>query len=188
MEIVSGYNRKCKNNIGGVKGVWLLTWKPYNRSQIVTNGNKIISFPETFVYKFESVTNVTADEKINENEGGKYYEQSLSMSFKSNWSRDFDKLLNKDYRVLILDNNGLYRIFGLWKGLESKRIDFKTGGAKGEMNGYTFTLEGQEERQSYFIDDPFNIGFIEDNEYYLLFQNSDNILTQNSDKIIYRNE
>lgn len=163
MEIVSGYNRKCKNNIGGVKSVWLVTWKPYNRSQIVTNNNKLISFPESIAYKFESVTNVTAEEKINENDGGKYYEQNLSMSFKSNLSRDFDKLLNKDFRVLILDNNGYYRIFGLYKGLECKKIDFKSGGAKSELNGYSFSLEGIEEKESFFVDDPFNIGFIENN-------------------------
>lgn len=187
MEIVSGYNRKCKNNIGGVKAVWLLTWKPYSRSQIITVGNTVVTFPQSFVYKFESLTTPTANETMNENDGGKYYEQSLTMSFKSNWSRDFDKFLKKDFRALILDNNGLYRIFGLYNGLECKKVDFKTGGGKNEMNGYTFTLEGQEEKQSFFIVDPFNNGFLEDNSYYLLLQNSDNILTQNSDKIIYRN-
>ena len=185
--LVGNYSRKCKDSKGGIKSVWLLSWKQYSRSQVVTVENTVVTFPQSFVYKFESVSSVNVEEKMNENEGGKYYEQSLTMSFKSDWSRDFDKLLNKDYRILTLDNNGLYRILGLWKGLECKKIDFKTGGAKGEMNGYTFTLEGQEEKQSYFINNPFSNGFIEDNSYYLLLQNSDNILTQNSDKIIYRN-
>lgn len=182
--LVGNYNRKCKDSIGGVKAVWLLTWQHYNRSQIVTNGNILVSFPESFVYKFESLTIPNADEKMNENEGGKYYEQTISLTIQTNSKREFDKLLNKDYRALILDNNGLYRIFGLYNGMECDKIDFKTGGAKADLNGYNFTLTAKEEKQSVFILDPFDNGFIEDT-FYILAQNSDIITSQNNDKLIY---
>ena len=185
MEIVSGYNRKCKDSLGGVKAVWLLKWQKYNRSQITTDGQFLTVFPESFIFKFESITPPTANETQQENEGGKFFEQNISMSFKATTSREFDQMIKNDWRCVILDNNGLYRIFGLWNGMECNSIDFKTGGGKNELNGYSFTLTGREEKGSYFIDDLEDLGLTEE-EFFLLFQNSDFIIAQNNNKLIYR--
>lgn len=67
MEIVSGHNRKCKDSLGGVKTAWLLKWQKYNRSQIVTDGQFLTTFPETFIFRFESITPPTASETQQEN-------------------------------------------------------------------------------------------------------------------------
>lgn len=185
MEIVSGYNRKCKDSIAGVKTVWLLKWQKYNRSLIVTDGNYLVGFPDTFIYKFESLTPPTASEQIVTSEGGKAYEQTITMSFKAPSSRDFDQLIKNDYRLVFLDNNGLYRIFGLYNGVQCGAIDFRTGGAKSETNGYSFTLTGMEEKQSFFIENLIDLGLTEET-FYLLFQNNDFMVSQNNDKLIYR--
>lgn len=185
MEIVSGYTRKCKDSLGGVKAVWLLKWVKYNRSQIVTTGNYLTTFPETFIFRFDSVTPVNVNETQQENEGGKFFEQTLSMSFKATTSREFDQILKSDWRCLIQDNNGLYRIFGLFNGMQCGNIDFKTGGGKSELNGYTFTLTGKEQHEAYFITDPTDLGLTEE-DFFLLFQNNDFMLMQNNNNIIYR--
>lgn len=185
MEIVSGYNRKCRDTIGGVNTVWLLKWQKYNRSQIVTNGNYLTMFPDTFIFRFDSVTPANATETQQENEGGKFFEQTISMSFKAKTSRDFDQIIKNDWRCLVLDNNGLYRIFGLYNGLQSSAIDYKSGGSKSELNGYSFTLSGQEEYPAYFIENPTELGLTEE-DFFLLFQNNDFMLMQNNNNIIYR--
>jgi len=185
MEIVSGYNRKCRSSIAGVKAVWMLKWQKYNRSQIITNGNVLVDFPDTFIHRFDSLTTPTASETIQENEGGKFYEQTISMSFKATTSREFDQLIKSDYRLVFQDNNGLYRIFGLYNGMQCGAIDYVTGGAKNELNGYRFTLTGQEEKESFFIEDLAAVGLTEE-EFFLLFQNDDFMVTQNNDKLIYR--
>ena len=170
MEIVSGYTRKCKDSLGGVKAVWLLKWQKYNRSQIVTTGNYLTSYPQSVIFRFDSVTQPTANEQQQENEGGKFFEQSISMSFKSNYNKEFEQMIKSDWQCLILDNNGLYRIFGLFNGMQCGNIDFKTGGGKSELNGYSFTLTGQEEKTSYFIEDLEQAGFTEQGfDYYLDF-------------------
>ena len=33
MEIINGYNRKCKDSVGGVRKVWLCKYVKYSRSQ-----------------------------------------------------------------------------------------------------------------------------------------------------------
>jgi hypothetical protein len=186
MEIVSGYNRKCKDSLGGVKTVWLLKWVKYSRSQIITTGNYLTTFPETFIFRFDSVTQPTANEQQQQNEGCKFFEQSITMSFKAKSSREFDQIIKSDWRVLVLDNNGLYRLFGLYNGMQSGAIDFKSGGAKNELNGYSFTLTGQEEHAAYFILDPFDLGLTEE-EFFLLFQNNDFFMTQNNDFFMIQN-
>ncbi len=183
--ITSGYQRKCKDSVAGVKNVWLLKWEKYNRSQIVTDGVYLIGFPSTFIFRFESLVPPTASEKMLETEGGKHYEQMLSLTIKADTSYEFDQLIKNDYRVLFLDNNGLYRIFGLYNGLECTTVDYKTGGSKSEFNGYSFTMSGKEEKAGFFIEDPASLGLTEE-DFYLLFQNGDNIITQGGDKLIYR--
>lgn len=177
--------RKCKSSIGGIKAVWLLKWQKYPRSLIQVSGNYLIGFPDTFIHKFESITPPVATETIQENDGGKFYEQSITMSFKSDWSREFAELMTSDYRLVFLDNNGFYRIFGLYSGMRSDAINFASGGTKGELNGYTFTLNGQEETESLFIESLEGLGLTEET-FYLLFQDGDNIVTQANDKLILK--
>lgn len=166
MEIISGYNRKCKSSIAGVRSVWIMKWLNHSLSQIVTEGNKLVSFPEVFIYKFESITDVTASETQETNDGGKYWKQSLSLTFQGSDSSNIEILQRVDTRILILDNNGLYRVFGLYNGMLGGNIDYTTGGAKSDLNGIKISFEGQEEKQSVFVDEPFEIGFIEEGFNY----------------------
>jgi len=160
MEIVSGYNRKCKDKISGVKGIWLLKYRKYNRSEIVINGNELVSFPETFVYRFHSLQNPSANETMQQNEGGKYYEQTISLTFAGTEIGEIELLQKLDFRMLILDNNGLYRIFGLWNGLQGGNITYTTGNSKSDLNGFKIDFNGLEESESAYIENPFEVGFI----------------------------
>ena len=166
MEIISGYSRKCKDSIGGVKGVWIMKWLNHSLSQIVTNGNQLTSFPEVFIYKFESIENVNASETQETDDGGKYWKQSLSLTFSGSDVSNIEILQRVDTRILILDNNGLYRIFGLYNGMLGGNIDYTTGGGKSDLNGIKISFEGKEEKQSVFVDSPFEIGFIEEGFNY----------------------
>jgi len=79
---------------------------------------------------------------------------------------NLQKLLNKDYQIIFKDRNGLYRIFGLYTGLEMLTFNSSTGGAKAEMNGFKLSFEGKEERGSYFISDLESVGFFDVNTNY----------------------
>ena len=182
--IESGYTRTCKDSLGGVKAVWLAKWVKYNRSQIIVEDNYLTAFPDTFIHRFDSLTIPNAIETQQENEGGKYYEQSISLTIQTNSKRELDLLQILEWRILFLDNNGLYRVFGLYNGLECGNIDFKTGGGKSDLNGYTFTFTGKEEKQSVFVTDPTSLG-LEEETFYILAQNDDIIVAQNDDKITY---
>ncbi len=186
MEIVSGYNRKCKDSLGGIKSVWLCKYYKYSRSQIITSGNYLVSFPDTFVYKFDSVELSNPTETQEQNEGGKFYNQTISLAFSGSAIRELELLNTLEYRLLFLDNNGLYRVFGLYNGLESGGITYETGSSKNSLNGFKITFTGKEEKQSFFMVDPFDIGFVEAT-YYFLLQNNDFFMLQNNDNLTLQN-
>ena len=81
MEIVSGYQKKCKDRTAGLKSLWLLKYVPYSRSEVITQGNILLSIPETFVFQFYSLQNPNVVETMQQNEGGKYFETNISLLF-----------------------------------------------------------------------------------------------------------
>lgn len=161
MEIVSGYLRKCKDRQAGIKAVWLLKYVKYGRSLIITSGNKLTSFPESFVYKFNFVENPSVNENQQQNEGGKYYDQTISLTFASSEIMQLELLQKVDVRMLVLDNNGLYRVYGLWNGLQGGNLTYTTGNGKSDLNGFKIDFNGLEENEAPFVTNPFSIGFVE---------------------------
>lgn len=178
MEIVTGYNRKCKDSIGGVSKVWICKYQKYSRSQIVTDGNILVSFPDSFLHSFESLEIPNATETQETGEGGKFYNQSISLVFSGADKTQLELLNYLEYRILILDNNGVYRIYGMYNGLESSGLTYETGGAKNSFNGFRITFTGKEDKKSLFVNNPFNYLLLQNNDYFI-FQNTDLWLIEN---------
>ena len=81
--VSGGINRKCRYSIAGVSEIYLLKYYEYSRSQIITNDNFLVTFPTTVIYKFEVTPESTANEQQEQNEGGKFFNQSIGLSFRS---------------------------------------------------------------------------------------------------------
>ena len=187
MEIINGFNRKCKDTISGVNKIWLLKFVKYNRSQIIINGNYLTSFPESFIYEFESTQNPNPTETMEQNEGGKFYNQSISLTFPSSDTTDIKELANLEFRLLFKDRNGLYRIFGLYNGLSANSITYTTGNGKSDLNGFKIDFNGREEKGSFYIHNLNDAGFIDmgvEEPFYFLYQNNDRIFLQNNDFLL----
>lgn len=181
--IASGRNRICKNLQGGVYELFIFPFVKYSRSQIVTSGNFLTDFPETTIYPFYSLGTPTPTQQMEQDAGGKYYNQSISLEFDS--YDEAEKLLNKDYRIIFKDRLGNYRILGLYNGLESGSLNYSSGGGKTDLNGYKISFDGKEEREAFFIKDLASAGFIIDGTLPVLLQeNGDFLLQENGFKII----
>lgn len=176
MEIISGINRSC-NGVSGVKRLYLFSYVKYNRSQIGLDNNIVISFPATDIYEFDTVGDVNFSEDIQNEDGGKYY--NISLTFKTKNFDEVLKLQNKDIRAIVLDNNGNYRLLGNYNGLTCESVRKTTGTSKADFNGLEFTFSGKEQREAFFIKD-LNIitGF------YLLQENGDYLLQENGFRIL----
>ncbi len=179
--IESGRLKVCKNSLGGISKLWLFPFVNYSRSQIVVNGNILTTFPTTTIYRFNFNGDPSPNETQTENEGGKFYELSLSFNLaKSTDSFNIEKLIKKDYRLIFQDRNGLYRIFGLYTGMICENITYTTGGGKSELNGFTIDFTGQEEKGSFFINNLEEAGFFDADFNYRITQDGSFRITENN--------
>ena len=157
---ISGYTRKCKDSLGGLKKVYLFPYVKYSRSQIVLNGNILVTYPNTTIYEFEVETNPSVSQTQSEENGGKYFSISLSLDLPNTLGYDFQKVLNKDYNIIIEDRNGKLRFLGNRNGLECTSLNYDTGSSKNSFSGLKLSFEGKEENEAWFINDLSSAGFI----------------------------
>lgn len=152
--ITTSINRSCKNRQGGINKVYLFPFVKYSRSQIVTTGLVLDSFPSTVIYEFEVVPTASFDQKMNEEDAGKYYEQSITLQFlRIDTTILLQKFLKKDYRMIIEDNNGNLRMLGAYNGLTAESLDSTTGGGKSDFSGITISFTGKEKTEALFLDE-----------------------------------
>ena len=183
--LTNGYTRKCKSGQGGLNKVYLFSYTKYSRSQIVLNQNIVTYFPETIIYEFETVGNATFTNRGSEDDGGKYYNEELSFQLAIvDVDNQIRKFLNKDLRAIVLDNNGKYRLLGVYNGLECNSVKASIGTSKNTFNGYTVTLEGKELNQSFYINKLEDAGFTIYEIAYLLQENEFNVLQEDESNIV----
>ena len=174
----------CKDNIGGIRKVFIFPFIDYAYTLIVgTRGQVITSFPATDIYEF-AVTGGLMNETINNDDDGIFYDQSLTFTLKKQdktTTYELDQLTKYHIRYIVELNDGRYKIGGLYNGA-SLEFDSTSGGAKNELNGYNLTIKSEEEWQSSFIDDLSSAGFtISQN---LLLEDFDGLLTEDELEII----
>lgn len=167
--ISRGRTEPCKDTLGGIKNVYLWRFvKPSFLDVNVNEGSQLISYPNTIIYKFETVADANSyEESLIEDNA---YEQSLNIVLKvvsSDSNVNVTKLQRNLLGVIIEDYNGLYRIMGLRNGCDVDSINVSTGGAKSDYNGYKLEISAQEEYKAPFLSDLSNF-YINSGNGYLL--------------------
>jgi len=180
--IANGRDRKCKSNVSGVNYIYLFRFVKYNRSQIVRDQLTLTDFPSTTIYRFEG--NYSFNESQSTEDGGKFYSQNLTADFIGiELNTNLSKLVNEDYRVIIKDNNGIFRLLGAHNGVITD-LNSTTGSSQAEFSGYNLTFEGTEREQALFIDDLEDAGFVISEDNFLLLEDGTPILTESNEEII----
>jgi len=184
MEVIvtQGRKKKCKDTIGGIRSFYLATFVKAARSQINYDGASVTEYPQTFVYKFDVAGQSSFIQNPSENEGGKFYNQSLSVTFLKISAYDnlnFSKFLNKEYLCVVEDRNGNFFLLGFKNGVICEKLELSTDGL------YTMTFEGQEENLAPFCELLVNDSIIVIDDINYVFQNNDNFIFQNNDNYIW---
>lgn len=180
--ITNGVSRSKKAYLGGIKKVYLFPFVKLKRSQIYTSGVYLNNFPITSIYSFD-VVNKSFTENSNADAAGLYYDQNLSFDVPvTSASYEIHLLAKRDYRAIILDNVGNYRILGLYNGLEIN-VTNESGTDKASLNGYKVTLKGKEENQAYFLSD-LSL-FRQDEEQNYIFEDGCNYIFEDGNNYIF---
>jgi len=171
---------KCKNAIGGVKNAYLAPYKKVLRSEIVYDGTELTQFPQTFIYKFELIDG-GFEQSHQDSDGGKFYNQSITLKFNKITVFDninFQKLLRKDYFLVIEDRNGNFFLMGFRNGATCGKLDVN-------QTSYTLSFEAKEEEFAPFCSDIIGEDLIVIDYENYIFENEDNYIFENDENYIW---
>tara|TARA_R110000764_G_scaffold215980_2_gene302803 strand:- start:319 stop:1488 length:1170 start_codon:yes stop_codon:yes gene_type:complete len=121
------------------------------RTSIIVVDNYLTAFPISEMYNLNP-SNITFSEAVDSEDGGVVYNQSGGFQLNKILPTDnYIRFLNKDWRVIIKDNNGFYRMIGLHTGVKFK-FNKDNGGTLNAFNGTKFTFSTKEEITAPFMD------------------------------------
>ena len=160
-DISAGRTEACKSNVGGLRNMYIGNFSAGMYDEFL-DADKDLDFITALVtpvdvYKFElRGENNTFDEanEISRDNGTSFWTQTANIVVKKqdNLTQVQLKLLSYGRPHIILeDYNGNFRILGAQNGCEVA-VSSSTGGAMGDLNGYTMAIEGKELSMAYFVD------------------------------------
>ena len=158
-DIAVGRLEPCKDSVGGINAVYFVNYGDLGTITYDSTDTDVIdSVAGTpSAYKFDVRGNSTYTENIQSSRenGTTMFEQVLELSLKKLTKEDHKtiKLLSFGRpHVIIEDNNGNLLLAGLEHGADVTGGTVVTGGAMGDMSGYTLSFTGMEKVPANFID------------------------------------
>lgn len=158
--ITSGYSLQCRDNIGGVQNVYIGTFNGSSltytvsgtNSQITAFGGATTSF-YTFNQPLETASFEQAGNYSTEN-GTSFYTQTVNITLQKLTSTSaslVNALGQGTWRVIVLDQNGIYWLIGAQNGARVSAATPNTGKALGDLNGTVITFEAKEAITAYQV-------------------------------------
>ena len=173
----------CKDLQGGVNTFYVIPWQKYSRSQIILDGQSLVTYPTTIA--FEVYSNTDSFTETSSFEGGaEKWDQTFTFDIpKTEVGSELYKLLRQNIVIFYVDRLNNIRVLGLYNGLECQ-ITNETGTDKPSLNGYRVSCNGLEDNQAYFIDDLEDIGIVIGESLNYIFQDGNNKIFQDGNNAI----
>lgn len=159
-DISLGRIEPCKDSVGGLKAVYFVNYgDATGYTYDGTNTDVIDSVagtPTAYKYDLKGASTFTQNINSSRENGTTFFEQVLALTFKKLSIVDNKQLKLMAYgrpQVIVEDNNGNFFYAGLKHGMDVTGGTIVTGGAMGDLSGYTLTLTGMEPVPANFIGD-----------------------------------
>jgi hypothetical protein len=150
----AGRNEVCKESIGGIQGVYFLN---YTTGSFTKNGSgEITSLSGSTVYYYQLKGNSTYTETVNSSRdnGTTFFNQELVLNLKKLTNEMTTQLKLMAYgrpQIIIWTNNGDALLVGEKLGADVTAGTIQTGGALGDLYGYSVTFTGMEQLPAAFL-------------------------------------
>ena len=154
--ITSGRQEPCKDSVGGISAVYFVG---YDGMGVVTlDSDRVVtsigSSPTFYKYDVRNNSSYTENIQASRESGTNYFEQVLELTL--------IKLTKEDHvaikalsvgrpHIFIEDNMGNLMLAGLEHGCDVTGGTVVTGGAMGDMSGYTLSFTGMERFPANFV-------------------------------------
>ncbi len=165
--LTGGIAKDCDNNLGGVKKIYITDFVNVLTVTETTGTLTAITMASgTVFYDFEFNKNTSTFGEVatvSLENGSLFYDQTVTLKIPR---REVSKrntlklLMQKDLAVIVLDSNDLYWYVGRTNGANVTELPSESGTAKGDFNGYTITIKGQEPEQAPEVDSTIIAGLL----------------------------
>ena len=160
-DIANGRLEPCKDSVGGINAVYFVNYGDLGAiTYDATDADVIDSVAGTpSAYKFDVRGSSTYTENIQSSRenGTTAFEQVLELTLKKLTKEDHKTIKILSFgrpNILIEDNNGNVFLAGAEYGVDVTGGTIVTGGAMGDMSGYTLSFTGMEKAPANFINRP----------------------------------
>ena len=141
----------CKDSVGGIKYVYFINNGELSVTNDVTNTDAIATLGTGLTaYRYEirsTASTFTQNTNSSRDNGTTFWEQVLELTLKGITPADLKEIKLLSYsrpHVLVEDNNGSIFVAGLEYGMDVTGGTIVTGGAMGDLSGFTISLTGME--------------------------------------------
>lgn len=160
-DLTLGRGIKCKDSVGGIDAIYFIndgdlgtiTYNGTNTDSIDT----IDGTQHAFHYDVKNSGSTLVETMTSSRENGTtFVDQTLTLVFPNLTVADHKELKLLAWgnpKVIVRDNNGDYKLCGLEFGMDVETVAAQSGGAMGDLSGYTITLKGMEKTFANYFDD-----------------------------------
>jgi len=153
--LTQGRQEVCKESVGGLSGVYFIN---YTTGSFTKNGSgQVTALPTgTTVYYYELKGNSSYTETVNSSRdnGTTFFSQELVLNLKKLTNEMTTQLKLMAYgrpQIVVWTMNGDALLVGEREGADVTAGTIQTGGAMGDLYGYSVTFTGQEQLPAAFL-------------------------------------
>lgn len=151
----AGRNEVCKESVGGIQGVYFIN---YTTGSFTKNGSgEVTAVPSgstLYYYELKGTSAYTETVNTSRENGTTFFSQELVLNLKKLTNEMTTQLKLMAYgrpQIIVWTNNGDALLVGEDHGADVTAGTIQTGGALGDLYGYSVTFTGQEQLPAAFL-------------------------------------
>jgi hypothetical protein len=165
--LTRGFDAPCNDTIAGTKAIYFGKWSElYGIATFDATSKLLDTLPAITLYKYEPHRNTGFwNEEPDTNDNGSiFYKNTIGLSLKGlsvGKQVELQSLLAGRWVAFVQDNQDQIWVVGYWEGLTGMggSANATTGVAKGDLNGYTITLYGEDKNRCTACEDFTSVPF-----------------------------
>ena len=152
--LTAGRQEVCKDSVGGLQGVYFIN---FESGSFTKNGDgEVTDLSGTTVYYYELKGTSAYTETVNSSRenGTTFFSQETTLNLKKLTNEMTTQLKLLAYgrpQIIVWTNSGDALLVGEEHGADLTAGTIQTGGALGDLYGYSITMTGEERKPASFI-------------------------------------
>jgi hypothetical protein len=154
-QVSKGRNEVCKESVGGLAGVYFIN---YTTGSFTKNGDgEVTAVPSgstLYYYELKGTSAYTETVNTSRENGTTFFSQELTLNLKKLTNEMTTQLKLMAYgrpQIILWTLNGDALLAGEKEGCDVTAGTIQTGGALGDLYGYSVTFQGQEKLPASFL-------------------------------------